>query len=548
MAWLSLCWLLAALCSCCEPVFASAAKVSPAGTGVSRTSAGYCWDSPTGGSCEVPGDVLLQSAAVSLAARHVSESAEPKPQAAGDRGQTASVVGPASPDTAPLSRLNGSFVADVRHAPALGGADGGIADGGQAGINASHGHNGLPDAPSAAVVREDRAVLGAKEPNTRSVGAGAGSAAAAAADAVATEASVDAQIAMKAAVAAKAAAKVAVDALQETLQREGLRQHVLAPLVAFDQGQQGRGYDGAGQPALWTVVATLLAVLVLCGSMVAIYLTQTRCRRSPADAPFLPAGAGLKPAGFASMCKLLPKSGAGKAAWGIRPPPSLFGGGQDCGPTVDYAPQPPPVLCADLIVPHDAECCLIVPPLFDSMGAAGSHSSSSSSSSSGDAPGAFMGPLASAMLSAKDRQICIVSLTGTQVFNATYVSKSLSLLNACGGQLYVSARLKSQRSLTFFDGRLGEPFGELELLKTWVDGCTYRFETPHGERLTIRGGGLVNFNCLADDGRLLAAVEPYASPEDPRRSVIVGPGADAGLIVMCFLGIAWLQDQQVAAS
>jgi hypothetical protein len=127
----------------------------------------------------------------------------------------------------------------------------------------------------------------------------------------------------------------------------------------------------------------------------------------------------------------------------------------------------------------------------------------------------------------------------------------LTLSSASGEALFALAREKEAKRTLAIHNHADKLYGEIEALSdSSATGGTFCVSTPAGSRIHFRSdtgprsGGI---NATADDGRLLAIVEPPANLEDKQpRSVVIGPLVDAGLIVLSLLAIDWLRLDQRA--
>ena len=74
------------------------------------------------------------------------------------------------------------------------------------------------------------------------------------------------------------------------------------------------------------------------------------------------------------------------------------------------------------------------------------------------------------------------------------------------------------------------------LTEVWTSRSVFVLETLGAQPIVFRSDadeGTVS--AQSEDGRLLAIVEPTDTSFGPSRTVIIGPGADAGLFVLCLV-------------
>eukprot|EP00927_Polykrikos_kofoidii_P005905 TRINITY_DN12372_c0_g1_i1.p1 TRINITY_DN12372_c0_g1~~TRINITY_DN12372_c0_g1_i1.p1 ORF type:complete len:481 (-),score=67.47 TRINITY_DN12372_c0_g1_i1:191-1516(-) len=188
-------------------------------------------------------------------------------------------------------------------------------------------------------------------------------------------------------------------------------------------------------------------------------------------------------------------------------------------------------LCEELVVPQHSECLLIVPRLECGDG------SEPVSVVIDDVrgTGVFRVVLSSKETSSKETHS---SQTGTDH------SRCLALGSFSNDALFALARLRDFEQAVGLYTHMDMHYGDLEISEvTSGNGAKLRFTAPSGEKLLFMVGESVKLvNVLAEDGRLLAIVETRRSDSiDGPRSVVIGPGVDVAVILLCLLGIDWLE-------
>eukprot|EP00929_Paragymnodinium_shiwhaense_P010001 TRINITY_DN11447_c0_g1_i4.p1 TRINITY_DN11447_c0_g1~~TRINITY_DN11447_c0_g1_i4.p1 ORF type:complete len:527 (+),score=70.14 TRINITY_DN11447_c0_g1_i4:161-1741(+) len=220
---------------------------------------------------------------------------------------------------------------------------------------------------------------------------------------------------------------------------------------------------------------------------------------------------------------------------------STLGGASAGGPQLpdkSIGMQQP--LCPDLVVPQASECSLMVPCLLDRAGQP-AHASSGASKSD-------------------TTVVTVDDSRGTPVFRAALSSpasalrsggatssRCLTISSASGEALFAVAREKEAKRTIAICDHSDKLYGDLQMTERWGNGYTFVLTATTGHRITFRNDNALNgsMNATADDGRLLSIVDAAQhSAEGMRRSVIIGPLVDAGLIVLCLLSIDWLRSDR----
>eukprot|EP00927_Polykrikos_kofoidii_P071658 TRINITY_DN67911_c0_g1_i1.p1 TRINITY_DN67911_c0_g1~~TRINITY_DN67911_c0_g1_i1.p1 ORF type:complete len:463 (-),score=39.24 TRINITY_DN67911_c0_g1_i1:34-1422(-) len=179
-------------------------------------------------------------------------------------------------------------------------------------------------------------------------------------------------------------------------------------------------------------------------------------------------------------------------------------------------------LCEELVVPQNSECLLIVPRLNFS------NDSQPVSVIVDDVRGmpvfrATLSPITRSSLGSIDR----MSISD---------SRCLTLASADGDGLFAIARNDRKSIALYTHSEI--LYGNLE------------FSEASNFVFSMISGGKIMFTCnetikaisvLSSDDRKLAIVEPPKNGDlnDPR-SIVVGPGVDVGVILLCLFGIDWL--------
>lgn len=176
----------------------------------------------------------------------------------------------------------------------------------------------------------------------------------------------------------------------------------------------------------------------------------------------------------------------------------------------------PATLCADLVVPEGDECTLQVPRL-PSRG----------------------GPLS----------IYVDSMKGAPVFRAQVTMQGarrrLTLSNPPEEVVFGFCRDVQPNAsiprIAVHDHRMAE-FGVLQADPKAAGGFIFRSR----KGWAVHFGGSPHIQAQDDQGLLLATTDPMGEPNfvgDGKRPLRIGPEVDAGLIVLCFLGIDLLQTE-----
>jgi hypothetical protein len=185
-------------------------------------------------------------------------------------------------------------------------------------------------------------------------------------------------------------------------------------------------------------------------------------------------------------------------------------------------------LCQELVVPQASECSLLVPNM----------------------PAQVAYARDTTLVAVDDFNNTAVFRAALSAFRAETLetpqldigARCLTLSSASGQTLFAVAREKvPQRSLNICNNA-DKLYGVLETMEPGVAFC---LSTVMGQKVNFKVDNRIGtVNATAEDGRLLAIVEPSKVPGDTseRRSVIIGPLVDAGLIVLCLLSIDWLRN------
>lgn len=211
-------------------------------------------------------------------------------------------------------------------------------------------------------------------------------------------------------------------------------------------------------------------------------------------------------------------------------------------------------LCPELVVPEESECSLLVPPLLFQQIVA---------------PPLSMRLLDSQLAHksrASDAEMTIDDARGIPVFRVTISSSSASasgsddasgnvhsietqkrlvLSSAIGERIlfaYVcEPAVCEDPSLLTIHHHSGARFGTLQ--KEEGDGQRgYRVKANSGWQLLFTGDWKLGaLNATDEKNTLQAIVEPRLLDPIPRRSVRIGPGVDAGLVVLALMGIDMLK-------
>lgn len=181
-------------------------------------------------------------------------------------------------------------------------------------------------------------------------------------------------------------------------------------------------------------------------------------------------------------------------------------------------------LCPDLIVPEASECTLLAPRLK-------------------------MAEIGLAKLTVDDaRHQPVFSVSFGNGGSTEQGTTRLSLHTAAGDTKFAFATKRAvgeDFALDVYD-QAERLHGVLEKTSTVHQMVTFTYQSlpdVQGNRMSVRFAihtARERTDVKSDDGKLFAMMEPGPLGPD-QRSVIIGPESDAGLIVLCLLGIDWLR-------
>lgn len=205
------------------------------------------------------------------------------------------------------------------------------------------------------------------------------------------------------------------------------------------------------------------------------------------------------------------------------------------GPQPTRKAEPPPCLCPELVLPAGTECTLLVPRISPSCQVV-----------SIDDP--RCNPVFHASLFAKP-SVPSTSLSVMAPSRGT-TNGSLVLSSAdhgkavfafCREVIAVEGKLQSLTIHSYKD----ELFGELKC-NPGDGNRNFKIVTSTGREVRFSGtSDSARLDVMDSQGRLLAIVQPPIDKDrTERRSVVVGPLVDAGLVVLGLLGIDWLEAGQ----
>jgi hypothetical protein len=223
------------------------------------------------------------------------------------------------------------------------------------------------------------------------------------------------------------------------------------------------------------------------------------------------------------------------------------GAGSQAGGASAAKDLPLPPLCPEVMVPPSCECSVLVPCLVGSP-----------------ISGSLLPKRAGGAAGEQPKVLTVEDCRGLSVFRATLAIRHtelptatsirepvglrcLTLASTSGGTIFALVRGRcDRRSLQLFS-RTNKLYGDLEPLEPAQAGsssCSFCLSTKQGQRIIFQGDAGMSTLTATVDGRLLAILEAPADPAEigHRRSVVVGPSVDAGVIVACIIAIDWLHN------
>eukprot|EP00929_Paragymnodinium_shiwhaense_P061256 TRINITY_DN3058_c0_g1_i1.p1 TRINITY_DN3058_c0_g1~~TRINITY_DN3058_c0_g1_i1.p1 ORF type:complete len:466 (-),score=78.66 TRINITY_DN3058_c0_g1_i1:37-1434(-) len=198
--------------------------------------------------------------------------------------------------------------------------------------------------------------------------------------------------------------------------------------------------------------------------------------------------------------------------------------------TLPEKPSLPPPLCPQLVVPPQRESSLLVPSALDEQ----------------------PGRITTAQLLTHDKtpvfQCAIGAISphapGPFGIKGPAGTRIIALSSGNNEALLACARMKqSGRSLSIHDN-MDRYYGSLDIVDGPLGGAFNLTFSSGARPVTFRSDGAFgSLSAKSEDGTPLAIVEPPMDPSEAQgpRSVVIGPNVDAGLMVLCLLGIVWLR-------
>eukprot|EP00929_Paragymnodinium_shiwhaense_P082698 TRINITY_DN43713_c0_g1_i1.p1 TRINITY_DN43713_c0_g1~~TRINITY_DN43713_c0_g1_i1.p1 ORF type:complete len:573 (-),score=158.02 TRINITY_DN43713_c0_g1_i1:232-1872(-) len=218
-------------------------------------------------------------------------------------------------------------------------------------------------------------------------------------------------------------------------------------------------------------------------------------------------------------------------------PSSLVGQGTSAVARASTPASPPPPggalpLCPEFVVPELHECAFVVPEHFLQSG--------------------YTGKATEATACTEDGSAVFRARLGKRPLDLPGDLQCLLLSSAGSDATFAFARKREGKSGLLLYHRSDRLYGMLD-----KENGVYRLQSSQGHKIFFNAGEEAQMHAKTSDGKLLAIVEaiPFqdldATPPAESgggRKITIGPSVDAGLIMLCLLGIDWIEQQKPAAA